>query len=183
MKIEITKEQYELLKELQKELKTQNNRCTRNPVYLIMDKKEELRPYTHSDKYRWFNNDNSEVVADNDEDFFSYLVKNYENELTNYFEDDLKYVTLKEAFMDFIEGCDDFDIEDIGYYTKYYYEYVDYIPEANTFSFFERDAFEHLNANDYHYNENASTYACAMWRSSRMEKLLNFLHNINLNEY
>jgi predicted CopG family antitoxin len=46
--IEVTDEQYEFLKEAKHLLNTQDNRCTRDPIYCIMEKK---RIYGLSEDY------------------------------------------------------------------------------------------------------------------------------------
>jgi len=184
MKIEVTKEQYDFLKKAKNELLNQNNRCTRNPIYLIMNKKEELRPSCNYQYYKWINSEH-EVVADTDEELFEVLTKTEidKDDLKCYYKNDLdKNCSLKDAFLNDIEYLDEYEKEGIGDFYRYYYDIVDNIPESNTFSFFEKDAKDHLESNDYHYHDSAITYACSMWRSPMMEELRELLINLDIKD-
>ena len=61
------------------------------------------------------------------------------------------------------------------------YKIVDKIYE-NTMFLTQIDAENHLKSNDYHYSEDAHTYAMTAWRSPRVEKLIKILSTVNFKE-
>lgn len=194
--IQVSDEQYEALIEMQDELKTQDNRNTRDPIYIIMDKETFPTSYDYSDDYIWFNSYDSETIGD-DEDLFEYLVDNCSEELIksfNDYQDENNFLRdieneeskkeLKEWFLNELTYSEDIsDITDLTvehHIIKIYQfenESIQY-KQGMPISFFEKDMIEHLSSNDYHYTNKAKTYACSLWRSRRMEKLREILLNM-----
>jgi hypothetical protein len=195
--IEVTDEQYEALKEMQNELNTQDNRHTRDPMYVIMDTHKVPTSSDYSDDYEWFNSNDSETIG-NDEELFEFLCENHESKLLEvyngiYDRDVLfKVVTeitdsnkeeIKEWLLDEIKYENDLDfLLDLDYISKVYLLDEESIMYSQGFpvSFFEKDLKEHLKSNSYHYSAKATTYACSLWRSSRMERLRDILVKIEL---
>lgn len=81
------------------------------------------------------------------------------------------------------------DINDIQEWLNehgYDYEVISYkiIPKIykDTMFLTQKDAEEHLKANDYHYSADAHTYAMTAWRSPRVAKLIEILQKVDWNE-
>jgi hypothetical protein len=192
--ITITDEQYEALKEMQNELKIQDNRSTRDPVYVIMNTHKVPSTQDYSNDYVWFDHHNSESIG-NDEDLFNYMAENYAFLLLHKFNDaeemplleidEINESEIKDWFMTVIDDGTTFKgalhAEGIS---KLYYLEEDGIAHISGMpvSFFEKDLFEHLKLNDYHYSDKARTYACSLWRSSRMEELRTLLTELKFEE-
>lgn len=194
--IQVSDEQYESLIEMQNELKTQDNRLTRDPIYIIMDKETFPTSYDYSDEYVWFDSYNSKTIGD-DDNLFQHLMDNYSEELIESFnnssneedeisdiEDEESRKRLKEWLISEIEYEGDIsciiDINGRDNIEKVYQfenESIQY-KQGMPISFFEKDMIEHLSSNDYHYTDKAKMYACSLWRSRRMGKLREILLNM-----
>lgn len=164
--ITITDEEYEFLKLCKKELNTQNNRSTRDPIYCIQDIHREYGKDSMYgfDGYVWIDIFCSENIYYTDEELLQDYSLMNDNDLDT----------------DSINLRNNNDYNDIRLFEKSYYSENYVLEESGPFSFFEKDAIEHLNKNDYHYSSKARTYACGLWRSPRMEKLRNFLLTIDI---
>lgn len=196
--ITVTDEQYEALKEMQQELGAQDTRSTRDPIYVILDEHTVPTSEDYSEEYEWYDSDDSEVIGD-DLKLFHHILENHESTLiTAYNADkDIENIITEEtinANMDKVfdwfkvEVCDynmfDFIFGKLEYINKIYLLKEESISYRQGFpvSFFEKDLFEHLKSNDYHYTSKAKTYACSLWRSPRMEELRKILINMKLGE-
>lgn len=71
-------------------------------------------------------------------------------------------------------------LEDKGYdeYEAIPYKIVPKIYE-NTMFITQKDAEEHLRKNDYHYSDDAHTYAMTAWRTPEIEKLWKILRTVD----
>lgn len=58
------------------------------------------------------------------------------------------------------------------------YKIVDKI-YPDTMALTEKDMAEHLRKNDYHYSEDAHTYAMTAWREPRIERLYKILQEVD----
>jgi hypothetical protein len=196
--IQVSDEDYEFLKDCVNELKTQDNRSTRSPIYTIWKTQKRYgvdKDYTSDIEYIW-DGDTFESL----EEIIKYLDENeYDKELlqllnTIYYDSDDSDKVFTEwndeakaelnAYVE--EGTYDSDIEDflnekfdiysVGITT----EDVQ-VTDGACFSFFEKDALEHLQNNRHNIkSKKAYTYADSLYRSPRMEKLLTMLNNLKL---
>jgi hypothetical protein len=164
-KIKVSKEDYEFLKECKNLLNTQDNRATANPIYCIQDVEKVY-------------------YVDGNEDGCIWVDK---SEPENYFH------SIEEIKERYESGCGeiDFDCEDednvtvnidgmIDRFEKIGYVNQKVIKEGATFSFFEKDAKDHLKGNHYHYTGKAITYACSSWRSPLMNRLRKLLMELDI---
>lgn len=189
-KIELTEEQYELLKDLQNELNTQDNRCTANPLYGVMTRRKIWGiDSNYSDDFEWY----IDTETYDDEEIKEYLVESYSEEILTYVkeknlvdEDELKegdeYIQAKVC-LDTIDGYefDDLITELIPETYKVFYRYEERI-HNNSFSLFEKDAFDHIKLNGHNISGQHWSYAFSNQRTPRMEKLRELLKNIELGE-
>ena len=181
--MEFKREDVEFLKNLKKELETQNNRHTYNPLYVIMDKKELVTAGGYNEhRSCWMDEEGTEWETL--EELFEYLEEHYNEELESHYELDGDESTIKEMFLDdHSDGCEELYVKGLtDKFTLVHLQEFDNIQGSGVYSFFENDAKEHLESNRYHYNKGAHTYACSLWRSPRMEKLLNWVRQVDLGE-
>jgi len=189
--IKISEEDYNFLKECKELLNTQDNRITRDPIYCIMDYEKIPTDSDYSDEYEWMDVHSDYCIIGQDEDIIDYFLEsgdeeNYqkiklylekENDKVYENEDDLKEAFLEELSWGYSDDLKDFGIDGVD---RHYYLYTPKIKQGSVFSFFEKDALEHLEKNDYHYTHKSHTYACALWRSPRMEKLRKLLIELDI---
>ena len=186
--IEVSDEQYKFLKEAQSLLKTQDSRCTRDPFYCIMKKE---RKYGFSEEYSsdfvWCNNDTSFETT---KDLFDDIMENYESDLKlctlDYYgvEGPINNKDLESGFIDDVDNQYEMVYEDFldkhEYYKVYYNDEHKLDVNSNIWSLFEVDAQEYIDSKYGSDSKAAYSYACSSWRSSRMNKVRDFLMEIKL---
>lgn len=183
--IEVTDEQYEFLKEAKNLLLTQDTRCTRDPIYCIMEKK---RVYgfdsDFSSDYIWVRDD---CQFNSIDELFDDALENFESELKQYI---VEYYCIEELHFDENEARQHFkqDLEDYGivfedflndrdYYKVYYNEVTELSQSSNIFSLFEKDVKEYVESKN---SDVIFDYAESTWRSQRMSNLIKLLREINV---
>lgn len=174
-KIEISKEDYEFLRELQHELNTQPNDGSADPVYWgVMEKKEVSVPDGCGDY--------SKIVYDDGAWDLEEAVKEVHGCISEYSQD------IQEAW----GGVDKSDISDVYYFMT---ETLEWNNVTGLFDFKEIDelcrytgAFITKRAckgyiEKYRYNHRkAHTYAMTAYRNFELERLLKILRTMNLED-
>lgn len=190
--LRISDEIFEQLKEFQKELKTQNNRATANPIYGIMEAESVVVPEGYGDEgFEWFDHERTESLGISDEELFNNLIEDEDREATirkrlgELSSGELDYLTcdisiIRERFYDEIKYSNDLGSLGWSEIQKHFTKNIFKLTESGPLSFFEKDAFEHLEGNKHHYSDKAHTYAASLWRSPRMEKLREILIQLSL---
>lgn len=164
------KKDIEFLKSLQSELNSQVNDCQAAPRFWVVG------------DYRWV-----ECLEDNAERHYVYLPDAAESyEVDTYLkgieeDDDLSGEELQE-FKEI--GCLDSALEWIQTYRD---EDAYLIPtrkehfiRENTMFLTKAEAKRHIELNHYHYTKEAHTYAMTAWRAPVVERLLQILHEFDL---
>jgi hypothetical protein len=157
--IEVTDEMHEFLMNLSNELNTQNHRCTRMPYFFQVQTKEQISVPEGCGTEAW-HCDGSMIETDAE----------IEEAVSEYKEWD-KHTT-KFGFLE------DYEIEEIlenAGYNKINYNYES--KYQNTF-FTAKACEEHIELNDYHYNE-PICYLNHAWRNPEMELVSKFLCEIS----
>lgn len=159
------------LKELQDELRTQENDCQAAPrFWTIGDYKMIPCPEGYQDDYH--------VNAPNRDYYGSLndLLNDIRREEYESYPDDVK-----EEFRDI--GC---EISAINWLKEHYDEDAEIVPvveehiiHPNTMFLTKAEAKEHLRLNHYHYSSKAHTYAMTAWRAPKVEKLLKILETFD----
>lgn len=199
-KHKITKEEIDFLKELQKEMNTQDDVGQAEPRFWVIQGTE--REYGIDDGYEdgieLVDNNSCDCIADTIKDALEYIRDNLlddinnkdgvqrtlsleENEIFNTdriiisFEDsDEKY---RVELNNLSEVCD--WLNDKGYdYRCANYRNKSCIYQDLMF-LTQKSAEEHLRANHYHYSEDAHTYAMTAWRSPVVSKLFEILQTVD----
>lgn len=196
-KIDISNEEYEFLKELRQELKTQDNRITANPIYGVMYKKRVWgmdADYCDGDNFAWiwdteeYSTEEVLVILEEEYEYYGNKIVEWGErhcpEVVGPHEDEndkvLALITFLREGNSLIYTVEDFIEDIIGKFdiTKAYYV-EEVTPHTNSFSLFEKDAYDHLAMNKHNISGKAWTYAYSNFRTPRMEKLRKFLLDLN----
>ena len=196
-KEKLTKEDITFLKDLQKELNTEDTVGTASPRFWVI--KQPERVY-HIDKdeaehYMFIETDSHcELTLEDLKEKLEYLfdenlkdIKIEYNELIfKYYDEDFEEE--EEYTIDFDNNSFSSD-NTIGKILEllkdevevFYYKEIDVIV-PNCLFLTQIDAENHLRNNDYHYHEEARTYCMCGWRSPRLEKLINILSKTDFDD-
>ena len=172
MKIEITKEDYEFLKDLQNELNTQDNDGTADPLYWgVMDYTYELA---------WDGCGEPRITTDDEPMTLEDAVERVNEDIEDYPEE------IQEEW----RNIDISDAEEVAYFMRetlkwdccdvYWVESKGHI--ANNFGAFltKRACKEYLKKYGYNHNPKAHTYAMCAYRNFELERLLKILKTMKL---
>lgn len=165
------KDDIQFLKELQKELITQDNDVQASPrFWTVGDYRMVPCPEGFQDEHH--------VVAPQRECYgeINSILKEIE-------EDELDELSV-EAKEDFKEiGCEDSALD---WFKEYYDEDADIVPmreehfiRPNTMFLTKAEAKRHIELNHYHYSSKAHTYAMTAWRAPKVERLLKILETFD----
>ena len=195
-KEKLTKEEITFLKDLQKELNTEDTVGTASPRFWVIKQPERIY---HVDR------DEADYYVFVDDDHQELTLEELKNYLEDVYDDNLKSVDIKDGVLSF-EYLGEFS-EEIEEYTidfnnstlnsrdsvdkvlellelevsVIYYKEVD-ATVPNCMFLTQIDAENHLRANDYHYHEEARTYCMCGWRSPRFEKLISILSKTDFDD-
>lgn len=187
VKEKLSNDDIKFLKELQKELNTEDNVGTASPRYWVIRQPEriynldedEANYYMFIDEY-----DHQELSLDD----LKVMLEDTDD-------DNLKSVEVKDGVLTFeyfdkyLEKIETYDIDFNNLYTDgrdkilellefevrvIYYSELD-VTVDNCMFLTQIDAENHLRANDYHYHEEARTYCMHGWRNPRFERLIKIL--------
>lgn len=168
------KEQLHFLKELQNELKNQDNDYQASPrFWVVMDYKNE--PCWEEFAEKWTLN-SSEL------DMYGYELEEFKKYLQEYgFLEELH-----KEYLKLLLECEDEDVF-ISYMEEFLNIEVYLVPERNvsnikkdTFFITKEECQKHIDSNKHHYTSKAHTYAMTAWRSPQVEKLWNILENLDI---
>jgi hypothetical protein len=195
-KHELSQEDIEFLREIQKELNTQDTICQANPRFWVIKGTEKIYRVEDADGYELYDTDYCEIITSSMEEIAEYIK---EHELDEICECDgkMREVTYESPTFGFGSGSihittvdedDEYDViledlydikEWLEENTSCNYEVISYkiVPKIyeDTMFLTQKDAEDHLRANDYHYSDDAHTYAMTAWRSPRVAKLIKIL--------
>jgi len=177
MKIELNKEDYEFLLELQHELLIQKHDCQADPRYWGVA--EIKREYGVDSEFSYDgctirNEDDCEFTYDDDE------IEDCKEALVNEEKCTMKEIvriTDLEVLCDFLNEKLDSDNYKIAYYT----ENRNHISNQTGCFITKRACKNHIASNYYHY-KSGHTYAMTAWRNPEFERVLDILKNIELEE-
>lgn len=187
VKERISNDDIKFLKELQKEINTEDNGGTANPRYWVIRQPERIY---HLDE------DEADYYMFLDEyDHQEMTLEDLKEKLEDLNDDNLKSIEVKdgvltfEYFEEWLEEVEKYKVDYDNCYRDglikisellefevrvIYYSEID-VTVDNCMFLTQIDAENHLRANDYHYHEEARTYCMCGWRSPRFERLINIL--------
>ena len=196
-KEKLIKEDITFLKDVQKELNTEDPVGTASPRFWVIKQPERI---LHIDKneaeyygfidINWYDELTLEDLKERLEDLHDENLKDIKIE-----NNQLMFKCYDEDFEEEEEFTVDFDnnsftsdntIEKILELLKdevevFYYKEVD-ATVPNCVFLTQIDAENHLRNNDYHYHEDARTYCMCGWRSPRFEKLISILSKTDFDD-
>lgn len=200
-KHEITKEEILFLKELQKEMNTQDTICQADPRFWVVatDKYEDIGNIDSCDGIQLYDYNNSEVICEYDiPSIINYINEHYENELKdngitfinvsenectvllsihdvekNEIEEDEEILHDTDDVFEFLQEKGFLCNCELLYYRYRHHKYPDTMFLTN------KSCKEHIKANYYHYNSDAHSYAMTAWRSPEVEKLFKILQEVD----
>jgi len=151
--INVTDEQYEFLINLSKEINTQDNRITADPIFCVYQK--EMRPMPEGcGEEGWVNGDGN-LLTDEDID---EIVDEYNKEYKNNDNKDNEFHDFKKDEEEILEELE---------YRKVNYEWTD-VPVSGQVYFSEKAAQNHIDCNHYHYHK-PFTYVESAWRNNEWQ--------------
>ena len=200
-KHEITKEEIDFLKELQKEMNTQDTVSQADPRFWVVatDKHKESGTVDSFDGIDLYDSYAVEVVCEGDmSSIIDYVKEYYEDQLKeagivftinseNKHKAYIKYTENGELekeerifydsdnLLDFLQeyGILTEDRYELVYYNYKHHNYQDTMFLTN------KSCKEHIKANHYHYNSDAHSYAMTAWRSPEVAKLFKILQEVD----
>jgi hypothetical protein len=183
--IEVTDEQYEFLKEAKNLLATQDNRCTRDPLYCIMEKTKVYGfDSDYSSNYCWIWDDS--ILAENTNEIFQKILEYTDEEaLIDLWENKLGFDPA-DSGDEVIKGLnDEIDnnyilddwLSEKNIYKVWYNEKTELCQHSNIFSIFEKDALEYCESKN---SKVIWSYAGSTWRAKRMVKLIEIIKNLQI---
>ncbi|QZA69846.1 hypothetical protein 043JT007_60 [Bacillus phage 043JT007] len=174
-------EDIQFLKELQQELKTQDNDCQAAPrFWALMD-------------YRWVTcppDDHERVSVVFPEEGEDYVLDDLVNDIINY-ESSCSYCyTVDHSAIDDLREMVDYFMTDedemlewvrVNIDSEAYlvYEREEEFIVPNTMFLTKQEAKNHIKVNHYHYTSKVHTYAMTAWRAPKVERLINILENFD----
>lgn len=176
-KHDITKEEIQFLMEFQKELNTQDNYGQADPKYWVIKDYDKVygSDLNNPDGIAIYDaDDGSEIYEGNIPTFgISEIIA----EIMETLEKDEYELSIDEK--ENIENSYDSDslisaLEEAGFSVCEYQT----VPKESNFFFTQKAAQEHLKMNDYHYSNEAHSYAHTVWRSKE-ERLWDILRKVD----
>lgn len=185
-KHEITEAEREFLRELQKELNTQDDCGQADPRFWVIKGTEKI-----------YGMEDGEIALCSD-DVAIHGIENIIEYIRNEILPDINASECAEGmcsildygFGDLAIAIDDeretYGLDELGEWlsekTREDYCFRTYEEKSkiyeNTMFLTQKDAEKHLRANHYHYSKDAHTYAMTAWRDPRMEKLVDILQSV-----
>ena len=194
----ITREELEFLIALQKEMNTQDNVGQADPRFWVIKGTDKLyRVEDEEDGIELYDTDGCDTVADGIKGIVEYIQENLLEDINECSGNEYKIseeygifhakICIEweedgEEFCEYLEEAQEITewLEGKGYdeYEAIPYKIVPKIYE-NTMFITQKDAEEHLRKNDYHYSDDAHTYAMTAWRTPEIEKLWKILRTVD----
>lgn len=173
----MNKEDIEFLKDLQREIKTQDDDCQADPRFWVVG--ETKRQWGISPDFAegsaLIDGDEGGAVAESIEEAIKYIQENNEDYFDNKFSDeDFEYIFDIDELVTLLE-LKGFDTYSCNYYRD------EHTVVEDTFFLTKRACKQHIKLNDYHYNK-PHTYAMTAWRSPEYERFIAIFKSMNLDE-
>lgn len=168
-------EDKQFLAELAKELNTQDNAATRNPIWCIMDKEIVSVPDGCGD---------FKIVTDDErvihlEDFADEIAENVPEKLEQEVKEAICLCDDTDELRSILE---DYTEEDPDAYCMFDARKEERICRDATGFLTKKSAEEHLKQNAHHYSKEARAYALSAWRNPVYERLINIIKTTNWEE-
>lgn len=202
VKHKISLDELKFFDDLQKELNTQDHVSQADPRFWVIKGTEKIYRGDDADGFELYDPDCCDTLAEDTRGICEYINENLLQDINNErLEGEEFAVEFEEGLfgsekivVTWSDGGDEecrereelTDIDEIKTWLDEQgcnYEVISYkiIPKIyeNTMFLTQKDAEDHLRSNDYHYSEDAHTYAMTAWRSPRVEMLIKILQGVD----
>jgi hypothetical protein len=172
------KEDREFLKELQREMLTQDTVCQANPRFWVV--MQEVRDYwvdDNTDGMFVYSSNDAETAFEGELDELVDWLKEFDGVENCHY--DVCFVEFKYKDEEYaIDGASDLqsfldEYSKDEYSVGYYRNREEIVP--NTMFLTLRECKEHIEGNKHHYNKTAHSYAMTAWRSPQVQRLYEIL--------
>jgi hypothetical protein len=168
-------EDIQFLKDLQTELKSQENDGQASPRFWVIKDYRKVPGHNDYDSgsVEHFHNDGDHTIFENLADLKEFLEEYYEEEIES--DEDLQQLLEdeNESFYELWEYVDS-NLNADGFFSSVFMKEESYLV-PNTMFLTKEEAKNHLKVNHYHYSSKAHTYALTAWRAPKVERLLKIL--------
>lgn len=168
----MNKEDKKFLADLAKELNTQDNAATRNPIWCIMDKEIEFVPEGDGDFFVVVGPEKAMPL----EDFADEIAENVSEELESEIREAICLCDNTDELRAILE---DYTEEDPYDYCIFDARKEERICKDATGFLTKKSAEEHLKLNAHHYTKEARAYALSAWRNPVFERLIDIIKTTN----
>jgi len=155
--IEVTDEQYEFFMNISKEMHTQDNRITADPIFCVYEKDLRILPVGYGRTSGWFDNEGSLLTEADIKDVISE------------YKDDHSDSVLKDE-----------DILLELEYQQFDYDIID-TPVSGQVYLTEKSAQKHIDRNHYHYKQ-PFVYVDSAWRNNEWQMIREILLSLTKGE-
>jgi hypothetical protein len=172
-------EEIQFLKDLQNELKSQENDCQASPRFWVI--KDYRKVVGHEDydtgSTEHFHNDGDHTTFKNFAELKVFIEEYFEEDVES--DEELQQLLSDEnesfyELWDYVES----NLNDDGYFSSVFMKEESYLV-PNTMFLTKEEAKRHLKLNNYHYSPKAHTYAMTAWRAPKVERLLKLLETFD----
>lgn len=180
-KHKITEDEIRFLKELQKEMNTQDNLGQADPRYWVIRDFSKVygERLNNPDGFTVFDSDDGSEVCEIEYRMFGTsemvdeILKEFEEKEYELSEEDRQRIYDTWDLDSLIEVLVELDFSVAQY---------EIVPKYSGMFLTQKAAEEHLRANYYHYSDNATTYAMTAWRSKEADMLYKILHSVDFEQ-
>lgn len=180
-KHKITEDEIRFLKELQKEMNTQDNCRQADPRYWVIRDFDKVygEKLNNPDGFTVYNSDDGNDVCEIEYRIFGSskmadeILKELEEQGYELSEEDRQTIYDTWDLDSLIEALEELDFSVMQY---------EIVPMYSGMFLTQKAAEEHLRANYYHYSDNATTYAMTAWRSREADVLYKILRSVDFEQ-
>lgn len=180
-KHKITEDEICFLKDLQKEMNTQDSCEQADPRYWVIRDFDKVygEKLNNPDGLTVYNSDDGNEVCEIEYRMFGSskmadeILKELEEQEYELSDDDKQTICDAYDLDSLIEALEELDFSVMQY---------EIVPKYFGMFLTQKAAEEHLRANYYHYSGNAITYAMTAWRSKEADMLYKILHSVDFEQ-
>lgn len=180
-KHKITEDEIRFLKELQKEMNTQDSCGQADPRYWVIRDFNKVygEKLNNPDGFTVYDSDDGNEVCEIKYQIFGSskmadeILKELEEQGYELSEEDRQRICDAYDLDSLIESLEELDFSVMQY---------EIVPKYSGMFLTQKAAEEHLRANYYHYSDNATTYAMTAWRSKEADMLYKILHSVDFEQ-
>ena len=148
-----------MLEEIKQRLNTQDNRATKDPIFIVYDWEKIPSHRDYTDKWEYVDAEDGDIIGDTKKELVKYVEDNI-----HHFPKNISELSGDE----FVEW-----LESKGYQIHKFY-YLERRSFVNVF-FTEKSADDYIEQNKHHFSSKIHTYVNSLWRNPEMQYIRNSL--------